>query len=253
LLRSNVALVTMLFPAMLDGAAAQTITHEVNGRPAKFDFKPQGQSGPARAQHAPGIISGVPGVDDNRGTHLPSARPAPARNPVPFDRGLTPAPPVTRAQTAPPTTPSPARGNPPSKEKPRVPVRAPEAAHLREPSRVDHSETPRPRTPEALPARTLPPPSTEDAEIRAKIIAEMAAKALAEEQRRLALERARDRRGRHAEPDSSPAPVAERVPDTTGTTGAGVAGAADPASNALVQPSSNKTGVICRWLFFGAC
>jgi hypothetical protein len=96
-----------------------------------------------------------------------------------------------------------------------------------------------------------PAPQLDEAEVRAKIIAEVAAKALSEEQRRLALEKSRDRRSRHLEPASPPAPsMAEQHPASTGSTGAAKTGtelSLDPSP----QSNPNREGGICRTLFFG--
>src|SRR5215212_310036 len=92
--------------------------------------------------------------------------------------------------------------------------------------------------------------SADEAEIRAKIIADSAAKALAEEQRRLALEKSRDRRAPYSEARSSSVlPVTEQDPATTGTLASGTPGRAEPVLAPEPRASTDHKGGICRLLF----
>ena len=232
----------MLAPPMLGEAAAQTITHEVNGRPYTYDFKRSGAKNIPWDE--PGKIYGVPGVDDRRGTSLPAALSRTARKPVAAGLART-------------RTPAGQSGDAAQHDKAEVRVRTPDL-----PFSGKQVET-LPATDRAQglqqPAVTSPPfakdtLSADEAEIRAKIIADSAAKALAEEQRRLALEKSRDRRAPYSEARSSSVlPVTEQDPATTGTLASGTLGRAEPVLAPETRASTDRKGGICRLLFFGAC
>jgi hypothetical protein len=245
----------MLLGPMLGNAAAQTITHDVNGRPYTYDFKRQGQGQSALAQRSssknipwdePGKISGVPGVDDRRGTNLPPALTTAARKPAATDQLRTPT--ATRERQD--------RHSGGAAQSEKVEVRAKTSddafwpKHLETNPAVQRAQgfhQPVVRSPAAKDTLST---QNDGADIRAKVIAESAAKALAEEQRRLALEKSRDRQTPYLEARSSPVlSEAEQGPATTGTIAAGVPGPAEPA----LAPASRASTGICRLLFFGAC
>jgi hypothetical protein len=230
-----------MLASMPRDAAAQTITHEVNGRPYTYDFKRSGAKN--LPWDEPGKIYGVPGVDDRRGTSLPAALTTTARKPVAAGQ--------TRV---------------------RIPVGqgSDAAQHDKAEVRVSTRDLPLPGKRETLPATdraqghqpAVTSPSlgkdalsADEAEIRAKIIADSAAKALAEEQRRLAVEKSRDRRAPYSEARSSSALPVVTGPDpaTTGTIASATPDRDEPVLAPEPRASTDRKGGICRLLFFGAC
>jgi len=246
----------MLLGPMLGDAAAQVITHEVNGRPYTYDFKRQS----ALAQRSsaknipwdePGKIRGVPGVDDRRGTSLPPALTTRASKPVAMGQ--------PRTRTSSRQKRDGQSGEAAQSETAEVPVRTPDDAlrrkHLETDPAVDRAQGFH-QPADGTPATGKDTPSTrnDEAEIRAKIISDSAAKALAYEQRRLALERSRDRRAPYSEARSSPVlPETEQDPATTGTLASGTPARAEPVLAPETRANADRKGGICRLLFFGAC
>jgi hypothetical protein len=268
----------MLLVAMVGEAAAQTISHDVNGRAYTYDFKRQAQASlPSEGQarptptkgspkprpsgtelprgprnipwDEPGKILGVPGVDDNPATNLSIARSNAAKKPASARQVRVQAP-SGRDHVSERREAAPEGGA-------LLNAKAPDDALSRNPRGVtpktNQTQGPSEVIPDSPPAiERSPAPQLDEAEVRAKIIAEAAAKALSEEQRRLALERSRDRRSRHLEPASSSAPsLTEQHPASTGSTGAAKATDTELSLDPSPQSNPNREGGVCRTLFFG--
>lgn len=253
----------MLFLAALGDAAAQTVGYDIM-RQGHASVSSEGRRPQARTEGSsrhrtsraelprgsknifrdePGKIIGVPGVDDNPATDLPAtrfthtkkhsnrrARAHSTRLPVAENRELT----------------SPQRGAPLTGEDASETVgqrsTGPETTRTPDPS-VGSQKSPRG-------IERYPSAQADDAEVRAKIIADLAAKALAEEQQRLALERSRDRRSQLKRSSPSAPPFPEHDPATTAASIAGENAREAPLNS---PPRSRSDGVagVCRLLFFG--
>jgi hypothetical protein len=99
------------------------------------------------------------------------------------------------------------------------------------------------------PTERAPEISDAQSEIRARIISEAVARASAEEQRRLDLEKKRDPRLRRSEPQER---SNEMLPATTQADPATTGAIGYKASKPLEEPVRGKWSGACRLLFFGA-
>jgi hypothetical protein len=250
-----------------DIAAAQSISYEQNGRLQTYEFKPQQgeattggrltaakpnvrSNRPAALSRGsknipwdePGKISGVPGVLENSATNLPAR---PARTSSRYTHKGT----ARAAQQ----TGSIGSGEP-DKSARHESDTGPETSnwpHASQAAVEPHEGHVRAHgsAAESLQAESTKAPDAA-AEARAEIIARFRAKALAEEQRRLDVEKNRDRHARPGEP--SPAALgnaeqrhAQADPDYTGAI------TSAPRSSAARSGKSGLKDGVCRMFFFG--
>jgi hypothetical protein len=266
---AELATATLMGFGAIGDAAAQSIRYEKDGRPQTYEFKPQpGEATPgdrtaATRQNArsnrptpgglpggrknipwdePGKFSGVPGVFENSATSLPARHGTkPARH---TQKGAA----QTRSAGAGEQEPTRSRLGQADKEPDSnsrthagqldADASGVPAAGIRSPGEGQQAETPK---------------ADVAAETRAKVIEQFRARALAEEQRRLDIEKNRDRRARAGEsspagPENGNAEQQQQVqadPDYTGTV------TAAPSNAAARSEKSGLKGGVCRMVFFG--
>lgn len=287
---------SFLLAAALGHAQAQTIRHEVDGRAHTYEFKQSTSDGrrtPTKAQASgkgraitaelprgpknlpwdePGKISGLPGVQENERTSLPirSKRRGHGEPRAASIIERVDVPVRKRAGTESGSLLSPLEGAdaPPIRRLPR---------NVAEDPVQTQGQTLAPRQEGALDdGRTKA--RADEAEARAKMIAEARDRALAQEQKRLDLERRRDR-ARPSEPLSASLPSHQSTPQpqqepastgsiATGRTGHAAAaiggdqsGAQTQADRTALNPAATPPALpgtptwkdgVCRLLFFGA-
>jgi hypothetical protein len=270
---AELATATLMGFAAIGGAAAQSIRYEKDGRPQTYEFKPQpGEATPgdrtaATRQNArsnrptpgglpggrknipwdePGKFSGVPGVFENSATSLPARHGTkPARHTQKGAAQTRSAGAGEQEQTRSrlgqadkePDGNSRTHASPPDAEPNGIP-----AAGVR-----SHGHPGDGQQAETAKAADIA------AETRAKVIEQFRARALAEEQRRLDIEKNRNRRARPGEASAAELgngnPEQQRQvqadPDYTGTV------TTAPSNAAARSEKSGLKGGVCRMLFFG--